>query len=244
MENGSRLVIGLIVVWLLDLCGIIGLATLVRVRRFDKSVTGDGSGLVDVCGRCNGDFSFDKNVRLFVREVVDLASGSFVGRRVVLDGDDGSDETTTGTSGLDGSSLMNVPCLSGNVCGDANFAGLFVVFAGTLDLPSSGRPAFGFSTSFVTFGVLTLVDLLAKLGLFTRICVFVTMVALSALATIPLRSSNALLRAGRTVEATVFFVGIFVTDSLLYGETYADFFLPRIAFVSGDFPLSSVQFDS
>lgn len=215
MENGSRLVIGLIVVWLFDLCGIIGLATLVRVRRFDESVTDGGSGLTEVCGRCNGDFSLDKNVRLLVREVIDLASGSFVGRRVVLDGDDGSDETTTGTSGLDGSSLMNVPCLSGNVCGDANFAGLFVAFAGALLFAGIGRLAFDFSTSFVTLGVVTFEALLAKLDLFSRICVFVTIVALSALATIPLRSSNILLRAGKTLEATVFFVGTFVTDSLL-----------------------------
>lgn len=238
MENGSRLVSGLIVVWLLDRCGIIGLATL--VRRFDESVTGDGSGLADVCGRCNGDFNFDKNVR----EVVDLASGSFVGRRVVRDGDDGSDETTIGTSGLDGSSLMNVPCRSGSVCGDADFAGLLVALAGVLGFAGSGRPAFNFSTSFVTFGVFTFADLLTKLVLFSRICVFVTIVALSALATKPLRSSKILLRAGRTLEATTRFVGTFVTDSLLYGDTYGDFFLPRIAFVSGDFPLSSVQFDS
>lgn len=65
-----------------------------------------------------------------------------------------------------------------------------------------------------------------------------TIEPLSALATTPLRSSN-LFRTGAILDAVPFF-----TDSLLYGDTYDDFFLPRIAFVSGDLPLSSVQFDS
>lgn len=48
MENGSFLVIGFIVVWVFDLCGITGLATFVRLRRFEESVTGDGSCFGDV----------------------------------------------------------------------------------------------------------------------------------------------------------------------------------------------------
>lgn len=164
------MVIGFIVVWLFDRCGTTGLATLVSVRRFNGSITGDGIGLTDVCGRWSGDFNLDKNVRLFGTEVFDLASGSLVGRRVDLDGDDGSDETTMGTSGLDGSSLMNVPCRSGSVWGVANFTGLFgAVVAGVFVFIRSDRP-FDFSTSFVNFvfGVFTLAGLLAILDLFTR----------------------------------------------------------------------------